>query len=91
MVKNLRMSQNPSPQTKKDGGNNCREENHDYGQDRDERHSDSYRYNSDYVRIFYSIGIIEPDASQNIALNGVGKVTRKNIWGAFKGGRYNES
>ena len=29
--------------------------------------------------------------SQNRALAGVGKANRKNIYGAFKGGRYNES
>ena len=66
-------------------------DNHYYGQDRDERHSDSYGYNSDSVRMFDSIGIIELDASQNRALAGVGKVNRKKIWEAFKGGRYNES
>ena len=61
-----------------------------YGQDREERHSDSHRYNSDSVRMFDYIGIIELDASQNRALAGVGKATRKKIWGAFKGGRYNK-
>ena len=63
-----------------------RTDDHDYDQDRDERHIDSYRYNSDSVRMFDSIGIIELDASQNRALAGVGKATRKKIWGAFKGG-----
>ena len=71
--------------------NNCKEDNHDYGQDRDQRHSDSNRYNSDSVRMFDSNGIIESEASQNRALDGVGKATREKIWGAFKGGRYNES
>ena len=41
--------------------------------------------------MFDSIGIIELDASQNRALAGVGKATRKKMWGTFKGGRYNES
>ena len=67
---------------------------HDYGQDRDERHSNIYRYNSDYVHMFDSIGIIKLDASQNRSLSRVGKATvtatSKNIWGAFKGFRYNE-
>ena len=68
-----------------------RTDDHYYGQDRYKRHSDSYRYNSDYVWMFDSIGVIELDASQNRALAGVGMVTRKKIWGAFKGGQYNES
>ena len=33
---------------------------HDSGKDRDERHSDSQGYCSDSVRMFDSIGIIEP-------------------------------
>ena len=63
---------------KKDGGgvNNCKEDNHDYSQDTDERYSDSYGYNSDYVRMFDSIGIIKLDTSQNRALAGVGRATR---------------
>ena len=65
--------------------------NHDYVQDRDKRHSNSYPYNSDSVPIFDSIGIIELDASQNRALAGVGKATREKILGVFKGGQYNES
>ena len=40
-------------------------------------------YNSNYVQMFDSIGIIEPYASHNRALAGVGKVTSKKIWGAF--------
>ena len=38
------MSQNPSPKTKKDGGGgyNCKEDDNDYGQDRDERHQGEY-------------------------------------------------
>ena len=58
-------------------------EDHNYSQNREDWHSDSYRYNSDYVRMFDSIGIIELDTSQNRALAGVGKATRKKIWGAF--------
>ena len=54
-------------------------DDHDYSQDRGERHSDSYRYHSHYVHIFDSIGIIKLDASQNRALAGVGKATRKNM------------
>ena len=54
---------------------------HDYGQDREDRHIDSYWYNSDSVRMFDSVGIIELDASQNRALAGVGKAARKNYWG----------
>ena len=41
-----------------------------------EAYSNRYRYNSYYVRMFYSIGIIEPYASHNIALAGVGKAAR---------------
>ena len=41
--------------------------------------------------MFDSIGIIKLDTSQNRALAGVGKATRKKMLGAFKGGRYNES
>ena len=48
-----------------------------------EEYSDSYRYNSDYVRIFNSVGNIKPDASQNRALSVVGKANKKR-WGAFK-------
>ena len=40
--------------------------------------------------MFDSIGIIEPDAPQNRSLSGVGKATRKKIWGALKGGQYYE-
>ena len=54
------------------GGNNFKEDNHNCGQDRDKRHSDSYRYNSDPVRMFDSIGIVKTDAFQNRALAGVG-------------------
>ena len=54
-----------------------RTEDQEYGQDRDDRHNNIYRYNSDSVRMFYSIGIIEPDTSQNRSLDGVGKATRK--------------
>ena len=88
----MRMSQNSSPNTKKDGGggNKCKEDDHDYGHERDEQHSDRYRCNSNSVRMFDSIEIIETDASQNRVLAGVGKATRKKILGAFKGGRYNE-
>ena len=68
-----------------------RSDNHDYRQERDERRSDSYLYNSNYVQMFGSIGIIKMDASQNRDLAGVGKATRKKICGAFKGGQYNES
>ena len=68
-----------------------RTDNHDYGQDRDEWHIDSYRYNSDSVRMFDSIGIVELDAYHNIDLAGVGNATRKKIWEAFKGGQYNAS
>ena len=73
------MSQSPSPNTKKDGGggNNFKEDDHNYGQERYGRHIDSYRYNSDSVRMFDSIGIIEPDAPQNRSLAGVGKATRE--------------
>ena len=53
-----------------------RTDNHNYGQDRDEWHRDSYWYNSDYVRRFDSGGITELDASQNKALAGVGKAAR---------------
>ena len=56
-------------------------EDHDYVQDRDENHRNSYLYNSNYVWMFDSIGIIELDASQNRALAGVGKATSKNILG----------
>ena len=86
------MSQNPSPKTKKDGGggNNCNEDDRYYGQDSDKWHRNRYRYNSDSVRMFDSIGIIEPDAPQNRSLSGVGKATRKKIWGALKGGQYYE-
>ena len=58
-----------------------RKDDQDYVQDRDKRHSDSYRYNYDYVRMFDSVGIIELDASQNRSLDGVGKATRKKNWG----------
>ena len=68
-----------------------RTNDHEYGKDRDERHSDRYQYNSDSVRMFDSIGILELNPSQNKVLAGVGKATRKKIWWAFKGGRYNES
>ena len=54
-----------------------------------EEYSDRYRYNSDYVRMFDSIGIIELDASQNRALAG-GGATRKKILGGVQGRRYNE-
>ena len=53
-----------------------RTDNHNYSQNRDERHSDILRYNSDYVRMFDSIGIIKLDTSQNRALAGVGRATR---------------
>ena len=68
-----------------------RTEDNDYGQDRDKQHIDSYRYNSDSVRMFGSIGILELDVSQKRTLAGVGKATREKYWGAFKRGRYNES
>ena len=44
LVQNVRMSQTPSPKTKKDGGggNNCKEADNDYDQDRDERHQGEY-------------------------------------------------
>ena len=54
-----------------------RTDNHNYGQDRDERHSGSYHYNSNCVRMFDSIGIIELYDSQNRALDGLEKATRK--------------
>ena len=60
-------------------------DNH-FGQDREERQIDSYGYNSDYVRMFDSIGIIELDASQNRALAGGGKAIRK-----IYGGRSREA
>ena len=56
-----------------------RTDDHDYGQDMDKRHRDSYRKNSDSIRMFDSIAIIKMDASQNRALAGVGKATRKKI------------
>ena len=60
---------------------NCKEEDHNHSQDRDEQHIDSYRYNYYYVWIFDSIGIIEPNASQNRALAEVGNATKKINWG----------
>ena len=38
------MSQNPSPKTKKyrGGGNNFKEDNNDYGQEKDEQHQGKY-------------------------------------------------
>ena len=68
-----------------------RTDNHDYSQYRDEQHSNSYRYNSNSVRMFDSIGVIKLNAPQNRAPDRVGTVTRKKLWGSFKGGRYNES
>ena len=43
MVKNVRKSQNPPPNTKKEGGrgNNFKEGDHNYDQDRDKQHRDS--------------------------------------------------
>ena len=61
-----------------------KEENHDYGQERDKRNRDSHRYNSYFVRIFDSIGIIKPYTSQNRALAGVGKATRKTYGGSSR-------
>ena len=89
MVQNVCISYNPSPKTKKDGGGGIiasREDDQDYVQDRDKRHSDSYRYNSDYLRMFDFIGIIKLDAYHNKALSGVSKATREKIWGSIKGG-----
>ena len=68
-----------------------RTDNHNYGQDRDGRHSDNYWYNSDYVQMFDSVRIIKLDASQNRSLAGVGKATSKKILWAFKGGQYKKS
>ena len=53
-----------------------RTDNHNYGQNRDERHSNSNRYNYDYVQMLGYIWIIKHDASHNRALDGVGKKTR---------------
>ena len=61
-----------------------RMDHHYYDQDRDERHIKSYWYNSNSVRMFDSIGIIELDTSQNIALAGVGKATRKKYGGCSR-------
>ena len=55
-------------------------DNH-FGQDREERQIDSYGYNSDYVRMFDSIGIMELDASQDRVLAGLGKATREKYLG----------
>ena len=83
LVQNVRMSQNPSPKTKtyRSEGNNCKEDYKNYSQDRDERHIDSYRYTSDSIWMFDSIGIIEPDASQNRALDGFVKANREKNGG----------
>ena len=81
------MSQNPSPKTKKDGsvGNNLKEYDHDYVQDRDKCHSDSYRYNSDYVWMFDSIEIIEPDALPEQSLGWGGEGDQEKNMGGVQG------
>ena len=68
-----------------------RTDDHDDGQDRDERHINSCRYNSDSVRMFDSIRMIELESYQNRSLAGLRMATRGKIWVEFKRVRYNES
>ena len=64
----------------------CKEDRIASDRDSREEYIDSFRYNSDSVRMLDSVGIIEPDASQNRTSAGVGKATNP-IWSNICGGR----
>ena len=68
-----------------------KEEDQNYSQDRDERHSDSYGCNSDSVRMFDSIGIIEPEMVGGGCIQGHRSISTSNAtMGVGGGGKFVE-